>query len=342
MPVAPDRRWTIRPYRKGDEDGILALFNEVFAEYGPPFTERSKAHWNWQFRDNPLGHHTWVAEDRDGRIIGNYASIPGTWIHAGERFLGTQAVDTCVAREYRRSLKREGLFLSLAGAYFADCGRPEKDRIIYGFPNEAAYRVGTQILKYLPVHSPVRMLVRDFEDDWVDYLGPMGANAVEVRETRSVHADVGALFEERMADLPLVRQRDRAYMQWRFAACPSVRYRVLEARSWSGGLRGVLAMRTRWLDRPIAPLVDWVVDPTDREAVAGLAQRAAILARADGRRRLETWVPEWSALAATLREIGFAWDATTFNSCIRIFGPAFDAEWARGNWHYTMGDSDIY
>jgi len=338
-----ESRWTVRAYREGDEQGILALFNEVFAEYGPPFEPRTMDHWRWQFQDNPSGHHTYVAEDPRGRIIGNYASIVGTWVHTGRELTGAQAVDTCVAKEYRRSLKREGLFLSLARAYFDDCGRPEKDQIIYGFPNHAAYRVGTRILEYLPVHSPVRMLVRDFDEEWIAYLGPMGADQVDVREVEHFDPAVTSLFERHMSDLPLVQKRDAAYLDWRFARCPVHDYKILEARGKQDGtLRGVLVMRTTWPSRPLSPMVDWVVDPRDREAVAGLVAAAARLAHGAGRCRLATWVPEWSSIANTLTELGMAWDSSDFNLCIRIFGPEFDAQWARDHWYVTMGDSDIF
>ena len=61
--------WTIRPYVDGDEHGILSLFNRVFQEGNPDFVPRSLRHWHWEFRDNPLGHHTFVAEV-EGRIVG--------------------------------------------------------------------------------------------------------------------------------------------------------------------------------------------------------------------------------------------------------------------------------
>lgn len=333
--------FTVRPYREGDEHGILALFNAVFAEDNPSFTPRTLEHWNWQFRDNSRGHHTFVAEDASGTLIGNYTAIPALWLDRGAPMLGSQAVDTCVAKAWRRVLKKEGLFLTLARAFFDAYGQPDRDRIVYGFPNPQAFRIGTRILDYRPVHTPVVSLVRDFAQDWIDYLGPMGGDAVDVREVDAIPPDVDALFDASMASLPLVLRRDRAYLEWRYARCPTFRYRVLEARA-GGRLRGVLVLRTEWFDKPLAPLVDWIVDGADREAVAGLARRAATLARDAGKTRIETWAPGWSSLANTLRTIGFAPDPSTFNLCIRVFGPDFDESWAKDHWFFTMGDSDIY
>lgn len=334
--------WQVRPYRDGDERGILALFNAVFAEGNTTFAPRTPAHWRWQFRDNALGHHTFVAES-GGRIVGNYTAIPGTWLHDGAPMLGAQAVDTCVDAEFRRVLKREGLFLTLARAWFDAHGRPDRDRIVYGFPNPIAFRIGTRQLDYRPVHTPVEALVRDFQDDWVEYLSGMGAAEVDVAEVGRFGPEIEGVFREMARDLRLVQERNSAYLAWRYAECPSYRYRLLEARARAtGALRGGLVLRTEWHDRPLAPLVDWIVPGADVAAVAGLAQAAARLAAGAGQARLETWVPPWSEHAAALRRIGFAPDPSRFNLCIRVFGPQFDAEWAARHWFTTMGDSDVY
>ncbi len=333
--------YSIRPYRAHDEHGILALFNAVFAEGNSAFAPRTLEHWSWQFRLNPHGHHTFVAEDATGRIVGNYTAIPTQWLDRGVPMLGAQAVDTCVAPEFRRVLKRDGLFLQLARAFFDTYGRPERDRIVYGFPNPQAFRIGTRILDYRPVHTPVVGLVRDFARDWVDYLASMGADDVTVAEVGAFPKDVDALFAAAMGALPLVLRRDHAYLDWRYRRCPSIRYRVLEARAGKA-LRGLLVVRPDWFGKPLTPLVDWVVDGADQATVAALARAAARLSQAAQKTRLETWVPPWSALARTLQKIGFAPDPSTFNLCIRVFGPEFDEQWAHEHWFFTMGDSDIY
>ncbi len=335
------RPWTIRPYQPGDGRGILALFNAVFAEVDPNFRPRTEAHWRWQFEDNPLSHHTFVAIDPDGEVIGTYTAIPGTWLHDGAAMIGSQAVDTCVDREYRRVLKREGLFLSLARVWFDHYGRPERDRIVYGFPNPVAFRVGTKRLDYRPVHTPIRSLNRNFGRDWIEWLGPAGGDGVDVVEVDRFDPAVDDLFAATLGDRRLVQRRDARYLDWRYARCPTFAYRILEARAKpTGRLRGVTVLRTDRNDH-VAPLVDWIVAGDDRDAFCGLARAAAECAAAAGKSCLETWVPPWSAHFASLKEAGFAEDDSTFNLCIRVFGPPFDEAWAKEHWFFTMGDSDV-
>ena len=67
----------IRPYRAGDEAGILDCYNRVFPDPEAGIPKRSLEHWNWKFRDNPSGliqHQLAVHEDQ--RIVGIYAGIP--------------------------------------------------------------------------------------------------------------------------------------------------------------------------------------------------------------------------------------------------------------------------
>ena len=62
--------WSIRPYEPGDEEQILRLFKKVFGR------ERSLAHWQWKYRDNPEGAQILVAVTDAGEVVGHYAGIP--------------------------------------------------------------------------------------------------------------------------------------------------------------------------------------------------------------------------------------------------------------------------
>lgn len=332
----------IRPYRPGDEEGILALFNEVFSETDPTFRPRPMEHWRWQFAENPLGHDTFVAQEEGGRIVGTYTSIPGRWRLMGREVRAAQAVDTCVHARYRRSLKREGLFLRLAGAWFDHFGRPDRDPIVWGLPNPQAFRIGTRRLDYRPVHSPLRSLNRNFDAAWIEWLEAGTREPLSVREVAEVPSGADELFERTLGREAFVQVRDASYLRWRYLRCPTRRYRLLEARSADGALRGLLVLLDRWGVRPITPLVDWIVAGDDTEAQRALLLAAARRAAAAGSSCLETWVPLWSSHAKTLRALGFADDDSPFHLCIRVFGPPIDETWARDHWFVQMGDSDCY
>ena len=135
--------------------------------------------------------------------------------------------------------------------------------------------------------------------------------------------------------------RDEAYLAWRYRDWPGIAYRALLARR-GDELVGGLVFRLGWMGQPIVPLVDWIGRGGDRAAVAGLLAAVARITLDAGGSRLETWVTPNMPLAPTLAALGLVPEPTPFNLCIMVFSETFDLDWAKRNWHFTMGDSDIY
>ena len=126
-------------------------------------------------------------------------------------------------------------------------------------------------------------LNRNFDDDWILWLEHRGAKALEVSEPAAFPEGTEALCERAFAGVGMVQRRDRGYLDWRYLRCPTHRYRVLAAREPGGwALRGLLVLRDRWGEKPVAPLVDWIVEGGDVPAHLALAHAAAGLARAAG------------------------------------------------------------
>ena len=112
----------VRPYRPGDEQGILDSFNLVFREVcGEGFVDRDMAYWRWQFLDNPVGHRIWVAVADDGTIAAHYGGMSFPIHTAFGETVFSQAVDSFAHPAYRRGLKKKGLFVEAGRRWFEDC-----------------------------------------------------------------------------------------------------------------------------------------------------------------------------------------------------------------------------
>jgi len=343
----PTAGFRVRPFRPGDEHGILALFNEVFAVGNPDFVPRTLAHWQWAFERGPEGHQTFVAEARDvaespPQIVGTYTAIPARWRLPEGIHLGGQAVDTVVAPRFRRSLRKNGLFLTLADRWFDHYGCKERDRIVYGFPNPQAFRIGTSKVGYLPVRCP--MLELSLPVASAARFAPRGIHVVELeRFGREVDA-----FDEALAPaLGISAVRDARYLNWRYAECPTTSYRLLRAESADGSLRGFLIHSLGWhgFRKDIVPIVDFVIAPGDLaawQALLGAAARAAQKHAGPKLDELLAWAPPQHGHWRDLQALGFDAAASRFNLCIRIFTDSFDVEFAKSNWYVLMGDSDVY
>ncbi|GJM22380.1 MAG: hypothetical protein DHS20C15_22950 [Planctomycetota bacterium] len=336
----------VRLYEPGDEVGILELFNRVFAEGNPAYVPRTMDVWKHIYEANPAGHEILVATDETGAIIANYSAIPTHCNVKGQRLRCAQAVDTCVAPEWRGSLRRNSVFVTIAKRYVEVFGNthPEyTNEYMFGLPNEKAFPVGTRIIGYKPVHCPLMRQVKLADEAWIDDLAAR-AEGVEVVELGGSDDDLAlleALYLEHLPETPLAAWKDAAHLAWRYRDWPGVDYRCLLARR-HGRPAAAMVFRLGWMGQPIVPLVDWIGAGSDPALLAGLIAAVGGLALQAGGRHLETWATPGMPHRASLLELGFGEEPSPFNLCIMDFSEHFEFEWAKAHWILTMGDSDIY
>lgn len=349
--MSEPRPFTVREYRAGDEHGILALFNRTFALGNPDFVPRPLSHWQWAFPGNPEGHTTMVAEVADEMSGEALAAIVGTFTCMPARFrfddgisrLG-QAVDTVIAPEHRGSLRKNGVYLTLSYAFYERFGKRDDLRMLFGFPNPQAFRVGTKFGGYEPVRCPVV----ESELPLAAALGWNRDGSILVEEVDRFGGELDA-FDAALARRGNVAAvRDARAWNWRYADCPITRYRLLRAEGQGGRLRGFLVHGLSWhaFRKEIVPIVDWVIAPGDRatwRALLGAAARSGAAHREPKLTHLLAWAPPASRHFADLAALGFTTRDSIFNLCIRRFdGCDYTAEQARDGLHIVMGDSDIY
>jgi hypothetical protein len=132
------------------------VFREVC---GPGYVDRTMATWLWQYRDNPEGHRIWLAVAKDGTIAAQYAGVPlrVDTPHGEEVFV--HCVDSMTHPEWRQGLKRKGLFVLTCEPFWAE-SKARGDALFYGFPVDAAFRIGQRYLKYVMM-TVVDYLIRD-------------------------------------------------------------------------------------------------------------------------------------------------------------------------------------
>jgi len=335
-----ERDWTIRKYEPGDEEGIVNLFNEVFSEINTEFVHRTMDEWYWQFRDSPLGNQTTVALDLEGRIIGQYTSIPfRTWLR-GKEEVTSQIVDTCIASKYQRSLKREGVFLSVSIQYFDTFAYGHPTVLCYGYPVPNAQRIGVRFLGYIPVLEPVKALVNNLDEKKVQALEDQG-KGVEIKKVDHFGEDVDVFWEKMKQKVQYTIFRNSEFLNWRYINHPKVNYRCYQARR-NGEITGVIAYRVGWINEKITPIVELFTDPDDHETQAALVARAAEDGMKENHPRLEMWYPPSGVWYRTFKALGFEEEPTRFNLINRLFADWMNNEWIMEHQFFTMGDSDIY
>ncbi len=231
---------TIRPWRDGDEVGLIRLFLRTF---GRPI---STDHWKWKLRAGaPAFENVWLALSRDQPIF-QYAGIPIRFSLDRTEVPAVVSVDTMTAPEFRR----RGLLTQVAGKAYG-AWRDAQVAFVIGLPNEnwgsRARALGWQSL------FPLQWLVRPLRPEamlagrlaWpaLERLGFIGslwnaalgtrlrpAQDIEVEDVAEATSEFDRIWECCRSELTFSTVRDERWIRWRFLSSPARNYVVSLAR----------------------------------------------------------------------------------------------------------------
>jgi len=325
---------TIRPYRPGDEESLLKGHNQIFPE-------RSMAHWQWKFANNPTGQvHTMVAAHEEEGIVGAYVTLP---VHAaieGDRRIIGQCVDLWVQPQHRRFGPRPGLFVNLALAHYEEWGGKgeNKNSFHHGWPI-ATWRIGQKYLKYEMVR------------DWDFLYREMWPNGFPTRETSSeleikkidrFDADVDALWQTFSTETKLAVIRDQRYLNWRYADAHDTEYELYECREkQTNKLRGVAILGKRDFVVPnTLYIIDWLVPKDDHDATTALVAHAEQRANELKVQALVTLFQHRDPRFLEFQKLGFLVYGTIYFQVVIPFD-RHDTHFYKEEWYHTLGDSDL-
>ncbi len=329
----------LRPYRLGDEAGILLLFRTVFKK------ERSLAFWHWQFRDNPAGQQILLAITNEGELIGQCAGIPVRVAIGNRTCAFSQMVDQMVNPRFRQGLKKPGLQLALFLGFFREFMGPGKGDMVYGFPIPEYERLIVKLAGTL-VLQPITALVRGLDDGSERSVARISRWRYRISRVDRFDPSVDRLWRRCQPNLRLAIIRDARYLNWRYADCPDKCYTLLLATDrWTGTPEGLAVLRHGVPEEPDAPvtlLVDWLVPQESTTLAEALLAYCHNLAVAAGRPQVRAWFPEYTHEYRLLQHLGYRREPTIYNLTANFFNGAIAVDWASTHWYYTMGDSDIF
>ncbi|MEC7724034.1 MAG: hypothetical protein VYD05_00870 [Planctomycetota bacterium] len=331
---------TIRPYEAGDEDAILRTFNLVFREVcGPDYVDRTLAQWRWAYPANPAGHRISLAVADDGTVASQYAGMPMRYDTPWGEQLLIHCVDSMTHPRWRQGLKAKSLFVETCMPFW-DHSREIGDALFYGFPVDAAYRIGKRYLKY-EMMRVIDFLVRDRA------LGALAPpSGVVVERVEAVPTDVAGLHAAVCEDKPFLLRRDHGYLDWRYVQNPARGdYELWTARR-GGALCGLMVLKPgSGLAPDACTIADWAAPEADVEAADALLAKAVARQQEEQKQRLMTVFPPWSHEHRHLVQRGFVETPSAtwlqrrliHNVCKAEITPEFLSE----QWWYTLGDSDL-
>ena len=349
----PGRAWDVRAYEPGDEHGLLRLWADAFG------ARRTLEAWRWKFRARADAPMVWVAQTRDGEIVGHYGGLPVGVFASGARLRSVHAVEAMTAPAYRR----QGILTALGSAAHA-AWRDAGYAAVIGLPNDRwvgpaarlGYRHATSLswLRFplrldrvlasrlpgsrallAPVLAPATIASRI----WARRLGPRPRDIAVARTEDTSRLD-GSISVRPADDRVATVARDAASLAWRFVEPTHLAYTLLAATRGSDPV-GYLAYR-------LAPsrsgrtgyIADLRARPRDRAAMVALVHAAFDALACAGAATVATAINTDSPLGGALLESGFRrTDADLAFQVVALANEASGLESAR--WQLMGGDFDI-
>lgn len=169
------------------------------------------------------------------------------------------------------------------------------------------------------------------------------AGSVDVEEVRAFPPEVDAFFERARGPFGAIAVRDRAFLDWRFARRPGIRYRIALARLHaSRELLGYAVFRKATFDGLESGLiVDWLVDPEQHGAGHALRRWLRTCAREADTSLLRGIFPEPGADFREFQRAGFRVHPTSYNLAAGSSLKGFHTLRLYWDWHYTFAEFDV-
>ncbi len=328
-----DGKYDLRPFRPGDEEGILKLWEVAFKAQMP--IEKFK----WKYIDNPYDETMMLCVAEDGEIVTFYGGVPYRFQYKDRVAHGVQLMDIMSHPDHRK----HRVFAKTANQFISYFCTPERLLYMYGFPGEFHYSIGERILGYRKV-NPAAYLKTD--------LNTLSAGNYVKQENRKItlervyaldvkDSEWRKLWNDCSKDYPFSIVREPDFVKWRFLEHPKNEYHILKFIDDTNGYLigyGVLSLKPGQ-----AVLVDLLVKNS-----LSVFQDAMICISEylldNGVENLETWLPDNHFTADYARKTGFVQlkEPLGIIPTVALFKQSPSLDWVTSNLYYTMADADLF
>jgi GNAT superfamily N-acetyltransferase len=352
----PGGNWpllSIEQRGSADADELFRMYGEVF---GTAVTEASRRRWQWQYIENPARPdrlpEIWVARE-DGRLLGQYASMPVRLWWGSREVRASWGMDVFVAAEARGRGLGAQLFTAWGDHVEVALGLGLTSSS-YGLFKKLRYHDVGPVPFFQKVLDPGAVARRRLGPVAGLLAAPVLRSALAVvhpersRAARDVVTapaagfteEYDALWERARESYAMCVRRDRAYLDWKYARCPHRQYDVMEARR-AGRLDGFAVSRHEdHRGLRLGWVIDVFADTSDHDVKDALLGAVLDGFRRAGVARAQAFSMN-AALGADLRRRGFARGRSPMQFCVRAGVDSGHVLADRARWHVVFGDSDM-
>jgi len=341
----------ITRYRPEDRRAVEALYRRVF---GNDAAEASRLRWDWQYRRNPNNPgqelEIWIA--REGTTtVGQYATMPVRLCVRGQEVQGSWGMDVMVAPERQRQGLGEVLFRTWDRNVGASLGLGLSDSSYRLFQKLKWPDVGPVPCLVKPLTRralrrpnwpvPVNRLVSALTLPIVKIVSRTRPLRAEVRLIQRFDESFNVLWEQLAPKFEFAVRRDAAYLNWKFASAPHVRYSIAMLRRDDRNI-GYAVYRHLYEPRGrVTLLVDFLADPDDEPALRTLFHWIDREARQADSDKIRTFAMH-ANFRRVLKRSGYFQVKSTMEFVAKVNAVDVTPEFYENtdSWHVTLGDSD--
>jgi len=308
--------YIIRDYKKGDEEGITALFRNVFGKI------MTIEQWRWKYLFQGNRIYSKLVEDHSGEIIAYAGAIRLRGIFKNRTIPFFQISDVMIHTKARGYLGKKNVFDSLMKTLFEDIAGEFPEVFCYGFPGSRPYILGKRVGVYDRVEQAI---------ECVNRLQKSRFNLFSIKRIDWDDSRLDSLWERLSNDFSLSLMRDKGYLYWRYAINPFFSYQLL-GFFFLGKLKGWGVTREQGENVFLVDLL------TERKRCRSVLKALENYLLSQGKKTIRLWLPESWRKDIT----DYSKKETEVVVTNMVWKLPIQTSFARDKLYYTMGDADIF
>lgn len=344
-----EQGWQVRPYRQGDEERIVDLFNRTFAN------QITVAEYLWKFRIAGYDLKQNFVATCDGDIIGHYGGTPMRFKLGDRECMILHVADVMTDAAFRGQGVLSALGVAAHRQWRAD-GIPFVTGLHYGgwgtrrhyLGWREKYRAHWLIALLQPdagakrLHHRLPARAANFWDSAGDVFLNRFSRKVAIEKLVAPLPTLDELWLSVRNHIPASVVRDRRWLNYRYFSAPAADYQILAAGE-RAFLRGYLCYRTDdFGGTKRAQIADFLCRPGDHATLAALLLAMKEDLRSQEVQTIRVLCPVRSWWFKWLLLSGFLPVRQGFDiSIVPLSGTAFPLLSAPKTWFTTAGDFDV-
>jgi hypothetical protein len=315
----------IRNYQKGDEVKILDLFQQSFKK------DMSLDYWRWRFIDNPADKIMIKLMWDNDVLAGHYAVSPVSLMVGNEQVLSALSMTTMTHPDYAG----RGIFSELAETLYKHESEENDVKAVWGYPNLNSHYAFNKNLKWvnldrIPLLSLSLAKLKSIACD-------------EVSLVENFDEKHSLAYKEVTLGYEVKVKKDLSYLNWRYINNPENKYSIFQFEDNSKSYFAVTKLY-RSFNNILENEIDIVEFnfPSDLNLLLKLLNKIKEFYSKDSVVKVNLWMPFDDPKHILLERIGFACVSPITFMGIRNLDRNLTMLENVKNWHYCMGDSDVY